>query len=179
MSKERRLGRGLEALLGQLPARNETAAAAPAERPPAASAAPEITAPPTAVAPAAPSAESLFRLDMPHAAKPLAGQAHHPPVAAPAAAAVAARPGGRCGRAGASRDGSPARRRPSDRQQSGPTAAGLRRRGDEGPGREHFRRTGCCSRWSCGGCTIATSWWPASGGCGRPSRPAGSTCRST
>lgn len=90
MSKERRLGRGLEALLGQLPARNEPAAAAPAERPPAASAAPEITAPPTAVAPAAPSAESLFRLDMPHAAKPLAGQAHHPPVAAPAAAAVAA-----------------------------------------------------------------------------------------
>jgi ParB family transcriptional regulator, chromosome partitioning protein len=82
MNKERRLGRGLEALLGQLPpVRNESAA------PPVQST--ETTMPVEAVGPdtvslpvkaEVPSAEALFRLDFPHVASgTFAGQPHHPP----------------------------------------------------------------------------------------------------
>ena len=80
MSKERRLGRGLEALLGQLPARNETAQH---QQPPAASEPREAgpPAPPTTSGPGAPSAEALFRLDVPHAAPGhFGGEPHRPPV---------------------------------------------------------------------------------------------------
>ena len=68
MNKERRLGRGLEALLGQLPVRSEPAAPAQQPRQPqlrARGQTPLAAAPAT---PAAPSAEALFRLDVPHAA---------------------------------------------------------------------------------------------------------------
>ena len=74
MNKERRLGRGLEALLGQLPARNEPALPAQQQRPASAPEAPSVVA---ATQPAnAPAADSLFRLDVPHA---LPGQFNAPP----------------------------------------------------------------------------------------------------
>ena len=93
MNKERRLGRGLEALLGQVPVRNETALPAQQQRPPATSDVPGASIPPppaTSSVSAAPSAEALFRLDQPHAASgQFAAQPHHPPVhaAQPATAA--------------------------------------------------------------------------------------------
>lgn len=82
MTKERRLGRGLEALLGQLPPRTETAAA-PVERRPQTTA--ESVAMPGPTAPIADaqatSAESLFWLDGPHgSAGTLAAQPHRVPV---------------------------------------------------------------------------------------------------
>lgn len=86
MNKERRLGRGLEALLGQLPVRNETApqvgqASQPVHEP---------TVPPAAPTPAAPSAEALFRLDVPHGAPgQFAAHSHRPPVQAPEPAVTA------------------------------------------------------------------------------------------
>ena len=98
--KERRLGRGLEALLGQLPARNDPSASA---QPTTRSAAPESTAQPSAQAAPAPStqaaapseapgvisAETLFRLDTPHAASgQFVGQPHHPPAHAPQSVAA-------------------------------------------------------------------------------------------
>jgi len=68
VTKERRLGRGLEALLGQLPARNESTATATIPQPPAS----------MTNAPAAPTAEAMFRLDVPHASpNPFFGQPHH------------------------------------------------------------------------------------------------------
>jgi ParB family chromosome partitioning protein len=84
VTKERRLGRGLEALLGQLPARNEPTVAAQPNRAPTISAAPETNTPASPAAPAVPSAEALFRLDLPHGGPgQFVGQAHHPPVHAP------------------------------------------------------------------------------------------------
>lgn len=66
MNKERRLGRGLEALLGQLPVRSD--APQPAQQP----------HPAEHEAPAAPpSAESLFRLDIAHGADQFFAQPHH------------------------------------------------------------------------------------------------------
>ena len=88
MNKERRLGRGLEALLGQLPVRNEPVLQAqepssPPAEPPAPGAAPP---PATPAAPSAPSAEALFRLDVPHgSAGHLAVQPHQPPTHLPQA----------------------------------------------------------------------------------------------
>lgn len=87
MNKERRLGRGLEALLGQLPVRKEQTPPAQPNNPPAM---PET--PPEAVpgVSEAPSAETLFRLDVPHAAPgQLAAQPHHSPVQQPQPAAAA------------------------------------------------------------------------------------------
>lgn len=89
MTKERRLGRGLEALLGQLPVRHETAPPAqqsrPAEPP---TPAPEV-APQPSNAPAAPSAESMFRLDIPHAAAgQFFAQPHHSAAQTPNAQAA-------------------------------------------------------------------------------------------
>jgi len=107
VTKERRLGRGLEALLGQLPVRRDTAPAAPAARTSAEDAAETVsialplsgrgesasfTSPETAPAKEsgaipfggasrAPAAESLFRLDVPHAPP---GQLHAEPHRAPA-----------------------------------------------------------------------------------------------
>ena len=66
MNKERRLGRGLEALLGQLPVRNDATQPAQQTRP-AESAETPGGGVATSASPAAPSAESLFRLDIPHA----------------------------------------------------------------------------------------------------------------
>jgi ParB family chromosome partitioning protein len=86
MNKERRLGRGLEALLGQIPARNVEQASLPVQTaPPAAPA-------PSAGVPAAPSTEAMFWLDAPHATPgQLAAQPpHRPPVQQPDSAAVAA-----------------------------------------------------------------------------------------
>jgi ParB family transcriptional regulator, chromosome partitioning protein len=78
VSKERRLGRGLEALLGQLPVRNESGPAAQQERPAEASASTQSDAPPQPSPPPAPSAESLFRLDIPHTASgQFFAQPHH------------------------------------------------------------------------------------------------------
>lgn len=85
MGKERRLGRGLEALLGQLPSRPEPTQPAPpdhpTETPPAAPHA-ETTPPPkpSQDGSVSPSAESLFRLDVPHGLPGQFGsQPHHPP----------------------------------------------------------------------------------------------------
>ena len=93
VNKERRLGRGLEALLGQLPVRNEPARAGPAS--PAGRPTPATSAAAGAIAGgrarAAPSAEALFWLDAPHAAPgQLRAQPHHPPAQQPQS--VAARP---------------------------------------------------------------------------------------
>jgi ParB family chromosome partitioning protein len=87
VNKERRLGRGLEALLGQLPSRNEPTPAAQQntstglQQPTS-----PAVVPPTPVTPPAPSAEALFRLDVPHGQ--FSAQPHRPPVrtAQPAAA---------------------------------------------------------------------------------------------
>ncbi len=68
MNKERRLGRGLEALLGQLPARNDSTQPVQQVRQPELSETPGNGAAVSGPGPAAPSAESLFRLDIPHAA---------------------------------------------------------------------------------------------------------------
>ncbi len=79
MSKERRLGRGLEALLGQLPGRSDPALPAQQQpRPAEASggadtlgadplATPSAVPPSVAPSAAAPPSQSLFRLDMQHA----------------------------------------------------------------------------------------------------------------
>ena len=94
MNKERRLGRGLEALLGQLPSRNESTSPTQSNNPPATSENPPESggSPPStaSTSPAAPSAEALFRLDVPHAApgQP-AAQPHHPPIQQPQSAAAA------------------------------------------------------------------------------------------
>jgi len=78
VNKERRLGRGLEALLGQLPTRNDSAQPVQQMRPPESSETPGNGAGPSPSAPAAPSAESLFRLDIPHAASDqFFAQPHH------------------------------------------------------------------------------------------------------
>jgi ParB family transcriptional regulator, chromosome partitioning protein len=80
VSKERRLGRGLEALLGQIPARSEPAAPgqqADATEKPAASNAPAAN--PSAPSPSAPSPESLFRLDMQHGLTGFSSPPHQPP----------------------------------------------------------------------------------------------------
>jgi len=85
VTKERRLGRGLEALLGQLPVRNEPATQSAAPSQPAV-ASDSIGASPTVPSSSspAPSAESLFRLDVPHAAPGhYMSQPHHPPTHAP------------------------------------------------------------------------------------------------
>ena len=84
MNKERRLGRGLEALLGQLPVHNEQAPPTQQPQPVAEQtslpAQDGTLAPPT---PAAPAAEALFRLDVPHAAPgQFAASPHRPPVQA-------------------------------------------------------------------------------------------------
>jgi ParB family transcriptional regulator, chromosome partitioning protein len=92
VTRERRLGRGLEALLGQLPTRDDTTQ--PAEQPHVsetlASTGNDVPRP--APAPSAPSAESLFRLDVPHTtANEFFAQPHHtltPVAAAPAAASA-------------------------------------------------------------------------------------------
>jgi ParB family transcriptional regulator, chromosome partitioning protein len=95
VSKERRLGRGLEALLGQLPARDDMAPVSQqsTHSEPAASVAndPAPAAPPPP--PAAPSAESLFRLDVPHTtAGQFFAQPHHAPAQTPTANAAPAAP---------------------------------------------------------------------------------------
>ena len=87
MSKDRRLGRGLAALLGQLPARNEPAQedrpAESPETPPAAESQPQA-------APAKPSAEAMFWLDQPHKTPgQYAAQPHSSPEHAPQPAQVA------------------------------------------------------------------------------------------
>jgi ParB family transcriptional regulator, chromosome partitioning protein len=93
VTKERRLGRGLEALLGQLPARNEptTQPVVQASQPVGQASLPAQEQTPSPPAPStAPSAEALFRLDMPHAAPgQFAAQPHHPPVQSARSAAVA------------------------------------------------------------------------------------------
>lgn len=84
MNKERRLGRGLEALLGQLPARNEPTQQLQQTGPAATPATPSAP-------PAAPSAEALFRLDVPHnSAGQFSAHPHHPPVRQQQPAQVAA-----------------------------------------------------------------------------------------
>jgi ParB family transcriptional regulator, chromosome partitioning protein len=89
VNKERRLGRGLEALLGQLPARNDSAQ--PAQQPHSAeaqvSSGSDASPPPSS--PAAPSGESLFRLDIPHTATgEFFAQPHHSPAQVPAGPAA-------------------------------------------------------------------------------------------
>ncbi len=86
MSKERRLGRGLEALLGQLPTRNDPLLPAQQQpRPANASEAADSLSADTLLQPplpsaAAPPSESLFRLDMQHALPgQFAMQPHQPP----------------------------------------------------------------------------------------------------
>jgi ParB family transcriptional regulator, chromosome partitioning protein len=92
VTKERRLGRGLEALLSQLPARHDSAPA-PQQSQPAAAAtpAPAAGSPATLpIAPTAPSAESLFRLDVPHAASgQFPAQPHHASGQSPPSAVAA------------------------------------------------------------------------------------------
>jgi ParB family transcriptional regulator, chromosome partitioning protein len=92
VNKERRLGRGLEALLGQLPVRNESAPAAQQPSSPSLSETTSAPASTPAAAPAAPSAESLFRLDVPHGGgDQFFAQPHHGRVpATPSATAAVA-----------------------------------------------------------------------------------------
>jgi ParB family transcriptional regulator, chromosome partitioning protein len=86
VNKERRLGRGLEALLGQIPARSEPAASQQPAPPTPASTQEPNTSP---NAPSATSAESLFRLDVAHApAGQFITQPHHPPIQQPQPAAM-------------------------------------------------------------------------------------------
>jgi ParB family transcriptional regulator, chromosome partitioning protein len=88
VTKERRLGRGLEALLGQLPARDDTAQISQqsTHAAPVASAGNDTAASQPSSQPAAPSAESLFRLDVPHtAAGQFFAQPHHTPAQVPTA----------------------------------------------------------------------------------------------
>ncbi len=87
MTKERRLGRGLEALLGQIPARKEQAAEQASL--PAQVASPPAQAP-SAASPS-PSAEAMFWLDAPHATPgQLAAQPHRLATQQPDSAAVSA-----------------------------------------------------------------------------------------
>lgn len=66
MSKDRRLGRGLAALLGQLPARNEPAEQTQGDRPAENPETPHAAESQPQAAPAKPSAEAMFWLDQPH-----------------------------------------------------------------------------------------------------------------
>ncbi len=156
MNKERRLGRGLEALLGGLPGWSGMGAK-PGEGAPLA-AMPEVGAPGTQ--PAAPADDPYAPLGGGGAAGSAAGGGRRPcrtrrprpadcrgwrSIRSPA---IPCSPG---------RTSTPRSCRPSPRA-SPPTA--------------------CSSRWSCGRSAIATSWSPASGVCRRPSAPAGTTCRS-
>ncbi|MGA7702595.1 MAG: ParB/RepB/Spo0J family partition protein [Thermoguttaceae bacterium] len=102
MSNERRLGRGLEALLGQLPVRNDSPQPAQQLRPAEASDMADNDVGSSAPAPAAPSAESLFRLDIPHGATDqFFAQPHHS-MAPASAGAMAAIEGGSAAVAAAS-----------------------------------------------------------------------------
>ena len=92
MNSERRLGRGLEALLGQLPVRNDSTQPTQQARPSESAETPDNVVASAASGPAAPSAESLFRLDIPHSASDqFFAQPHHSlaPASASAIAAVA------------------------------------------------------------------------------------------
>lgn len=90
MTKERRLGRGLEALLGQLPPRNDSAQATQTVQPARPAAVSETTSTmampgvePRGSTLSTPSTESLFRLDVPHAVPgQLHAQPHHLPAPA-------------------------------------------------------------------------------------------------
>jgi ParB family transcriptional regulator, chromosome partitioning protein len=91
VNKERRLGRGLEALLGQLPGYNEPAL--PAQQPRSATPdAPEANLQPQSpqIEPPQPlSPDALFRLDVPHAEPgQVYSQPHHPPSEIPMPAQV-------------------------------------------------------------------------------------------
>lgn len=91
MSKERRLGRGLEALLGQIPPRSDSAQPTQQPHPSEVSETAHSSAAPLASPSAAPSAESMFRLDIPHATPgQLFAHPHHSPVQSPANSAAAA-----------------------------------------------------------------------------------------
>ncbi len=89
MSKDRRLGRGLAALLGQLPARNEPAEQSRDDRPPDSPPTPSSAESPPTAAPAMPSAEAMFWLDQPHKTPGQFAQPHSPPERAPQPALVA------------------------------------------------------------------------------------------
>ena len=91
MNSERRLGRGLEALLGQLPVRNDSTQPLQQTQPSESAETPGEVLASSAIA-VAPSAESLFRLDIPHSASDqFFAQPHHSlaPASAGAMAAVA------------------------------------------------------------------------------------------
>ena len=92
VNKERRLGRGLEALLGQLPVRNESTQPARQVRPAEAAdmAGNDAASPPPAPAASAISAESLFRLDIPHGTADQFFAQPHRSMAAASAGAMAA-----------------------------------------------------------------------------------------
>jgi ParB family transcriptional regulator, chromosome partitioning protein len=90
VNKERRLGRGLEALLGQLPVRNDSTQPVQQVRPAELSETSGDMAASSAPVPAAPSAESLFRLDIPHGASDqFFAQPHHSLAPASASAMAA------------------------------------------------------------------------------------------
>ena len=163
VTKERRLGRGLEALLGQLPVRNETAVPAQTARAPLRGAG------------LGGATGALGRGHVPARRRAPGGgpgRRRLAPLAGWAGGRRAVR-ADRAVRAGAGLEPGQCQ---VDRQQSGPAAAGLRARGNAVPGREPsahgLLQPLVVRRWA-----SATSWWPASGGCGRRSRPVGPTCR--
>jgi ParB family transcriptional regulator, chromosome partitioning protein len=85
VNKERRLGRGLEALLGQLPARNDSTQPTQQLHPTDALGSSDSNASTPPSPSAAPAGESLFRLDIPHTATgEFFAQPHHSPVQVPA-----------------------------------------------------------------------------------------------
>jgi ParB family transcriptional regulator, chromosome partitioning protein len=93
VNRERRLGRGLEALLGQIPVRDETAQSI--EQPEHSQLAPSLSgdASVQTPTPTVPSAESLFRLDIPHTTPgEFFAQPHHSPAQVSATPAAAASP---------------------------------------------------------------------------------------
>ena len=179
MNKERRLGRGLEALLGQLPARNEPAL--PAQQPSAGSRV-GVAARGQPLRRAGHACGAIGRGTVP-AGRAARGARPVRRSAAPSAGSCsrslrrlssAAERGhwpSQCHRPRGSTSARSTATRPSRGRTSPPTRCNRWPRA--------FRPTGCCSRSLCGGCMSGTSWSPASGGFGRQSRPAGSTCRST
>ena len=128
MSKEKRLGRGLEALFGQLPVRNDSAASGPDEH--------RTTA--ERIRPSA-AAES------PRGCPPPADFFEHPPAAADDRVAT--------DRHRPNLDATAAAMRPladrSDRQQSASAAAGIRSPRNCNRWPKAFPPTGCCSRSLC------------------------------
>ena len=158
MSKERRLGRGLEALVGADSRPQRTGIARPTQPPlpnAARRASPQQsqTSLPASLRGRARAAAPIS-LDI----RPCGASAELRQSAAASAGSESAwQPASRTARPMPVRQSRCESSVRPDRQQSGPAAAGVRRRRDASRWPRAFRPTGCCSRSSSAGWTIATS----------------------